>query len=897
MGLWRFFMRRRAERDLDDEIRFDLAEESRRLIECGESADSARASARRDFGSVVRIKEETREAWGWAGAERLVQDVRFAFRTVRTSPGSSLAAVLTLAVGLGLCSFLFNTLDALLLRPLPGAREPAQLVATQSPVAFAYFESYRSLSDVATATAAYNGPIPFNLALENGDAAHTERVAGHLVSLDYFSTLGTRPLLGRFFDPDLERRGGPPTAVVSERFWRTRLNADSLAIGRAVWINRQRATIVGVAEKGFQGLFPIAPADIFVPVTADPGVAPELAGNVLENPASRMFRVFLRLAPGVNITAAEAALDTKTRQLDETYGDRQPNQESVRRRAPLIRAGSVAPYPTEQRSLFVMFFSAMTALILTFTCANMAGFVLARAGARRHEVSLRLALGSGRARMVRQLLAESVLLAIAGGAGGLAATYGFVELLTRAVAASPLLRLAVQLTPDYRVAALTFLVSLAAGIALGLMPALAVTRTDLVSGLKGHPGASLAGYHRFGLRNLFMVYQITAAMALVVIMGFLVSGIQSGASRDAGFAAEGLSVLSLDPIRDGYSPDEAASILAGLPERLTEAGNIEAAALMDSRLFQQFVLPDRTASVPVGGPAAGETIQRVAVQTIGPGFFSTLGVVPQRGAEFSNRDFQSIATAPAAVPVVINHTAAELFNVTDPLGKIFRLEDTVVQVTGVVKYGLPPPFRVTSTPTVFLPLTAQDLRRARTQGVAVLLRTREGEGLEQARRGLSRINPNLTMFDARTIRAQLDDMYMVVRYTQVIYAVVGLFALVLASVGLAGVTAHAAMRRRKEIGIRMALGARSAQVLGLVMRESAIMTALGACIGVALASGLVRLLMAIDSQLGQAIVLSTNDPMRLLAGPAILLAVTAVACYLPARRSAHLNPLVALREE
>ena len=570
MGLWRFIMRRRAERDLDDEIRFDLAEESRRLVERGEPADSARASAHRGFGSITRIKEETRDAWGWAGAERLWQDLRFAFRTVRTNPGFSLAVVLTFAVGLGLCSFVFNTLDALILRPLPGAREPERLVATQGPVAFAYFESYRDLSDVATAAAAYSGPVPFNLALENGDAAHTERISGHLVSLEYFSTLGAQPLLGRFFHHNLERRGGLPTAVVSERFWRTRLNADPNAIGRAIWINRQQATIVGVAGKDFHGLFPIAPADIFVPVTADPAVAPELAGNVLDDPASPVFRVFFRLAPGVKMSAAEAALDATTRQLDDTYGNRQPNDESVPRRVRLIRADGVAPYPTELRALVVVFFSAITALILTFTCANLAGLVLARASARRHELALRLALGIGRGRLVRQLVAESVLLAVVGGAGGLAATYAFIELLTRVVSASPLFRLAVQLTPDPRVAALTFLVSAATGVALGLLPALAITRTDLVAGLKAHPGAALARYRRLGLRNLFVVYQVTAAMALVVIMGFMISGIRSGAGNP-GFSSEGLSVFSLDPVRDGYSPAQAADVLAGLPERLTES--------------------------------------------------------------------------------------------------------------------------------------------------------------------------------------------------------------------------------------------------------------------------------------------------------------------------------------
>ena len=314
---------------------------------------------------------------------------------------------------------------------------------------------------------------------------------------------------------------------------------------------------------------------------------------------------------------------------------------------------------------------------------------------------------------------------------------------------------------------------------------------------------------------------------------------------------------------------------------------------MDSRLFQQFVLPDTTASVPAGGPSAGETIQRVAVHTVGPGFFATLGVPIQRGAEFSHRDVPAGAALDAALPAVINHTAAELFGDTDPLGMVFRLDEKVLQVAGVVKYGLPPPFRVSPTPTVFLPLTVPDLQLPRPQGVAVVVRADQ----DQARRALQRVDPNLTMFNARTIGDQLGDLYAVVSYTQAIYVVVGLFALVLASVGLAGVTAHAAMRRRKEIGIRMALGARAPQVLGLVMREGAIMTALGASIGFAFAYALARVLMAVDSQLGQTIVLGTGNPMRLLAGPAVLIAVTALACYLPARRSARLNPLVALREE
>ena len=288
--------------------------------------------------------------------------------------------------------------------------------------------------------------MPLNVAIDSGSAARPERTFGHLISLEYFSTLGANPFLGRFFDPDLERRGAAPTAVVSERFWRTRLNADFRAVGRALWINGERTTIVGVAGNGFHGLFPINPADIFIPVTADAAVAPELAEDVLDDPASRTFRVVLRLPSRTTMAAAEAAIDVRTRELDDQYGNRESARDGPPTRMRLTAAGSATQYPSELRSVVMVFMSTLTALILTFTCANLAGLVVARGHARSRELALRLALGASRVRLVRQLIAESVVVAIAGGAGGLALPYFFIELLTQTAASSPMLRLAVQLT-------------------------------------------------------------------------------------------------------------------------------------------------------------------------------------------------------------------------------------------------------------------------------------------------------------------------------------------------------------------------------------------------------------------------------------------------------------------
>jgi predicted permease len=897
MPLWQALRKRRQrERELDEEILFDLAEETRLRIERGEPPDSARTTARREFGSITGVKEETREAWGWRAPERLAQDLGFAVRTVRKTPGFALASASILAVGIGLCSFLFSTLDALLLRPMEGAREPSQLVASQGLVPFPYFESYRDLKEVAASAAAYIGSVPFNVALEGGGTARPERVVGHLVSLEYFATLGADPFLGRFFEAELERRGAAPTAVVSERFWRTRLNADPHAVGRVLWINGRSTTIVGVAAKGFHGLFPINPADIFVPVTADAAVAPELAGNILDNPAARAFRIVLRLPPNATLASAEAAIDARTRQLDDHHGNLESDRDRTPQRVRLTAAGSATQYPGELRTLVIVFMGTLTALILTFTCANLAGLVVARGHARSREVALRLALGASRFRLVRQLMAECVLVAVAGGAGGLALTYLFIELLTRTVSSSPLFRLAVQLTPSPRVAALTFFTAVVVGIGLGLLPALAVTRTDLVGGLKAHASTRLAPYRRVGLRNLFVVYQITAATALVVIMGFFIAGIQQGGGRDVGFETAGLFMFSVDPVRDNYSPDRAAELITTLLEQLTGHATIAAAALMDPGVFPLFVLPDTTVSVPAVDPGVEHSIHRVAVQRVGPGFFATLDVPLQRGREFSETDLRGDATPGVAIPAIVNHTAADLFGDVDPLGRFIRLDDRVLRVTGVVRYGLAPPFRATPAPIVFLPLRMEDLRRSRPQGVAVLVRAGDETGLEPVRSALRAIDSRLTMFNARAVRDQLDDLYNIVRYNTAIYAIVGLFGLVLASIGLAGVTAHAAVRRRKEIGIRMALGARRRQVLSLVAREGATMAAVGMVLGVLTALAFARGLMAFDPQLAQSIVL-TGNPASLLAGPAVLLAVTAIACYIPARRSATVDPVVTLREE
>jgi predicted permease len=890
--------RRELDRELEDEIATHLELAEAENLRRGMDPEEAHRAAALKFGSVPVAKEEARGQRGLPAVGSFLQDANYAVRGMRRSPGFTVVAIVIMSLGIGICSFLFSFLNGLILRPLPGARDPGRVVALQAPVPYPYFEHYRDESGVASATAAFIGPTPFSIAVQDPGKTRPERISGHLVSSEYFSTLGTEPFLGRLFDPAAERPGAAPTVVVSERFWRMRLNADPRAVGGPLWINGQRAIIVGVAQKDFLGVFPATAADIFVPITVDATVAPELAGDVLHRTTDPMFQVLMRLAPHITVSAAEAALDAQARRLDEQDGKRDPNRDRQRRLVRLLFAGTTAPMPGDQRSLLVAAYGFLMALILSFTCANLAGLMLARGGARGKEIAIRLSLGASRFRLIRQLLTESVMLAVVGGAAGLAAAYGLINLMTRSMMVSTPFPSGIHPTPDLRVTLVTFLVSALAGTGFGLLPALASTRLDLVTGLKEISTSRLARYRRLGMRNLFMVYQMTCAMALVLIMGFMIGGIQRGASRDLGFDTTGLYLFSLDPPRDGYSPDQSAALFTGLPERLAQLNGVDGVTLGDQTPFNNFGVTDTTVSVPSAAEGAKEAIHQVALQTIGPDFFATLGVPILRGAEFGNRDLRSDPAPGAMLPAIINQTAAKrLFGDADPLGRRIRQDQRTFQVAGVVRYGRPVFFKSEPAPTVFLPLTMKNLRRGPAQGFSVLVRARKGVGFAAIKRELETIDSRLTMFNLQTMREHLAMFDRAVEYVLAIYTAVGLFALILACVGLGGVSAQAVVRRRKEIGIRMALGAQRRQVLRLVMKEGAAMALIGSLLGLAGASGLTRVVASVSAQFAQAIALSVTDPLRILPAPLLLIALAAVACYLPARRSATIDPIRALREE
>ena len=843
----------------------------------------------------------------------LWRDAIYGARMLANSPGFTAVGVLSLTLGIGVSSVFFSQINALVLRPLPQAREPEALVALETLSSYPYFEQYRDHGGVAESTTAFTGPVPISIVLDAAATAKAERVFGHLVSPEYFDTIGVTPAMGRFFRPDTEKEGTAPVVVISDRFWRAQLNSDPRAVGRPLVVNGKTAIIVGVAPKDFLGVFPTAPADVFLPATST-SVAPELGGNILHRREEAPFRVVLRLRKGVTMQSAEAALDALRRHLDDEAAI--PESDRKGRQVRLLPAGGLMPMPADQRYITYTFVGVLMALILSLACTNLANLLLARASERRKEIGIRLSVGASRFRLIRQLLTESILLSIAGGAGSLVFTYWLTNLIsdwfsgTRMPTPAPI---EFNIRPDLRVLLATMAVSVVVGIGFGLAPALASTRVDLVPALKEGGSAQLRGYRRFGLRNLLVAYQVASSLMLVLIAGFLVLGYDRSAHVDPGFDTAGLYLLQLDPAHDGYNADQSAGLLDKIPERLSRLAAVRAVTLAQAAPFADFVaVPNARFSAPQSGE---DVVRSVLKEPIGADYFAALGLTLERGREFTRRDLLAKPGPNSAEPAVLNHTAAhELFGSEDPIGRRVRDASTKTSyaVIGIARDLKPGFMAAKPVATVFVPLNLAHQALSQTDvfegmntgsfglapGATIVIRGTVGpDALASVRNELEAIDPRLTVFNTRTMREQIGEMNSLIQLSSVFYGGVGVFGLILASIGLAGITAYAVARRKKEIGIRMALGARKAQVLRLVMNEGAALVAVGTVLGFAGAFLISRALSSLTEQLAQAFGAGTGDPVLLIGAPLLLAGLTMLACYLPARRSAEVDPLVALRQE
>jgi len=562
----------------------------------------------------------------------------------------------------------------------------------------------------------------------------------------------------------------------------------------------------------------------------------------------------------------------------------------------LVPAGTSVPIPRKLKPALIGFFLTLMGLILSLACMNLANMLMARGANRRKELAIRLSVGASRFRLVRQMISEGLLLSLPGSLVGLALAYA-LGVLNAHFTTPVTVPVQSNFALDWRSAAFAFGLAVVCGVGFSLTPALRATKADLTPALKEGSALRLPGYRRFGLRNLLMVVQVAASLLLLLMTGFLVLGISKSSSIQTRVDPHRMILFSLDPVRDGYTPEQASALFEKLPERLEAAAPVRGIALAAQAPFSsEDVSTELTSEDPTD---SSRVVQSVAEETVGAGYFAALREPVLAGREFDRHD-QRVPTdisGTAAWPALLNETLQHgLFPNQDPIGKRVRDDKRSYEVVGVV-HDLKS-VDGTSQSVLYLPLTWHDFARPPTGGITVLAHSDAGsDALNRIQNEIAFIDPNLSVFNAQTLSAYLDRSRSALRFTVQTYGGIGLFGLVLAAIGLAGVTAYAIAQRRKEIAIRTALGATSAQVLQLLLREGAALVGVGTVLGFLGAIALAKVLSALASMFVDALRFGTDDPRLLLGAPLLLAGVALLACYLPARRSTQIDPLKALREE
>src|SRR5215475_6405250 len=857
------------------------------------------------------VVEDIAKRHGGAGLIRLIADIamrilleylsemrsdmRYALRGLIKSPGFALVGITSMGLGIGLTTMVYISKWQLIFRELPAAANAKRLVMPEKPVSYYYIEQYREQKRLFTGVAAFQTGVPFNITFQGDLNAKPKRVFGQLVSADYFSALGVQPQRGRMLSAGLDKPGDAPVVVISDRFWHDRLNSSPDAVGQTLRVNGQPATIVGITPKNFNGVLSMYPAELFVPITAPAALAPELANDVLHQRNAKEFLAMICLAPGVTIESAEADLDAITRRLDE-QDPSVPLHADKGRRVTLLSAGGMTPIPRNVKPAIGGFFFALMGLIMAIACMNMANILLARGANRRKELAIRLSIGASRFRLVRQMLSEGILLSLLGGVAGFALAYGLSVLKSKFTMPTAV-PVESNFIPDWRVAIFVFALAIVCGIGFSLAPALRSTKADLTPALKEGSALHLPGYRRFGLRNLLMVAQVAGSLMLLLITGFLVIGISKIDSIQTKFDPHTMYLMSIDPVRDGYKPEKAKALFEKLPNRLKTAGAVRSVALAAQAPFS---IEDDDETIRL--TAENSRVQISAVEeTVGAGYFAALSEPILTGREFMEFDQRGQADGSKTLPAVLNESAARgFFGNGNAIGELVRDDKQSYEVVGVT-HDLRNGFGI-SRSVIYIPLTRRNFARPPADGMTIMARPDAGmvagtDALSGIRREIAHIDPDLAIFNVRTLSDYLDLSRSNTRFAVSTYGGIGVFGLVLAAIGLAGVTAYTVAQRRKEIGIRMALGARKGQALALVLREGAALVSVGTVLGFLGAMALAKILSAMTNIVVESLKVGTDDPRLLVGAPLLLAALAMLACYLPARRAAKIDPLKALREE
>jgi macrolide transport system ATP-binding/permease protein len=902
-----FLRRPDKEAELQEEIQFHLEEDAGERQEQGLAGEDARRAARRELGNVALVQEDTRATWTWTFAEQLLQDIRYGLRTIAANKTFSAMAILSLALGIGANTAIFSFMDSILLRSLP-VPDPQSLVmlswhtprrsmhgsnlhanSFDDPKGgfvggfFAYpaFELFLKSDSVFSSVFGYQGAGDLNLTFRGqAELARTE-----YVSADYFRGLGIPPAAGRLIAPDDDRASAPPVAVISFGLSQRRFGGPGNAPGQSILINNLPFSVIGVAPPEFFGADPDRPPDIYVPMHANLILK---AGNryppakLYIDPMYDWVVPMARLRPGVSAMQAQAALAGPFSEWARTAD---PKRQAKDVPTLVVREGSGGLDGLRRRyskPLYILL--TLVGLILSIACANIANLLLARAAARKREIALRLSLGAGRLRIIRQLLTESVLLAVLGGTLGVAFAIWGIRFLTLLLA-NGRENFTLRAELNWHVLAVVAGLSLLTGVLFGLAPALESTRMDFMPALKeSRTGEARGhGFRRFGLRRILMVSQIAVTLLILVAAGLFLRTLSNLASIQLGFNRENVLTFQLNARLAGHKDPDIVTFYDDLRRQFSAIPGVRSATLSNHSVIGDWSGTDVGVS---GAPQIN-----AHVFTIGAGFFTTMQIPILAGREI---DVSDRPGSPMAA--VVNEKFAKLsFGDQNPLGQRLNVADLCpkcgIEVVGVSANSLHADLKGKVEPTVYLPFGQGGW--GPVQGMVYELRT-VGNPLNYVhavRDLVQRADQRLPLSEVKSQSARIDqDINQEITFASLCTAF-AILALAIACVGLYGTMSYKVARRTGEIGIRMALGAQRSRVVWMVLREVVLLAAVGLAISVPAALAASKL---VESFLFG---MKPNDPLALMGSVVTLMIAAILAGYLPARNASRIDPMIALRHE
>ncbi len=896
------FTRRRLDHDFHQELHAHLTMLADENLRRGMTPEEAIRQAHLSLGGVTQLKEMRHEHQGLPQLDTFFQDIRYAARSFRKSPGFTLVAVLTLALGIGVNTTLFTGFDAVALKPLP-VKHPDNVIRIErwfesgnqgnGQYLFSYPEYiyYRDHAAALSTLTATSWQVPAIAYISSGAAP--EQLQGELVSDNYFSSLGVTTMLGRTFLAEETRTPGThPVIVLSYPFWRARCNSDPQVLGQTIRLNDTAFTVIGVTSQEFIGTGnPPQVPDFWTPLMMQAQLLP--GQDYLHAPNVPLLKLFGRLQPGISLKKAQSEIMVIARQFASAYPARDKTLAMT-----LERATFFGETNTLQFRAFVILLMLVVGMVLLIACANLANMLLARAAGRYREIGVRLALGAGRARLIRQLLTESILLALLGGAAGMLFAIWASRLLwvglEQALQAFlwTNVTLVVSLSPDIRIFGYTLAVSLVTGIIFGLAPALQASKRDVSAALREEGSAFGQRWNRSRLRSFLLAGQIAASMLMLITAGLLVRGLLRSESADSGFETRRVFLLSGDL---GSDPAKAAALFRRVVERLETLPQVHSIALVERPPMTGTWTP----LLQVEQTRAASPPDRTLANRVSPAYFETLGIPILRGRTFSREESET--SAPVAI--ISESTARRVWPGGDPLGKRAKLDLTFhgkwaeFEVIGVAKDVRTANLSRIDPAYFYLPTGLP-------QPNSILIRTADDSKNTRAavRASLEALDKNLAPSLAiASLEEALVSKQRLMAKTYAMFAVMlASLALALAGVGIYGVMSYLVSQQVRGIGIRMALGATASDVIASVVREGLRPVLIGALAGLgaaAVVSTLLRAILIFPGATDLLFGVSVFDPLTFLGLSCFLSLVAIIASAIPARRATKIDPIVALRYE